>query len=87
MKLKKQFIVREIMGDNVLVPCGDTAMDFNGLVTLNETALDVWRLLPEAEDEQALVDAMLDIYEVDEQTLRKDIEAFLSDLRKAEIIE
>jgi len=87
MKLKKQFIVREIMGDNVLVPCGDTAMDFNGLVTLNETALDVWRLLPEAEDEQALVDAMMEIYDVDEPTLKKDIEAFLGDLRRAEIIE
>ena len=87
MKIKKQFIVRSIMGDNILVPCGDTAMDFNGLITLNDTALDIWRLLPEAEDEHVLVASLLDIYEVDEQTLRQDVNGFLSELRGADIIE
>ena len=87
MNIKKQFIVRKIMGDNILVPCGDTAIDFNGLITLNDTALDIWQLLPEAQDEAALKAAMLEMYDVDEQELDADVEEFLSKLREAGIIE
>ena len=86
MKLKQQFIVRNIMGENILVPKGSTAMDFNGLITLNETALDIWNLLPEAEDEAAVVERMLGIYDIDRETLEKDVKAFLQELREAGIL-
>lgn len=87
MKLKKQFIVRSIMGENILVPCGDTAMDFNGLITLNETAMDIWNLLPEAESESDVVAKMLEIYEVEEPVLRHDVAEFMQKLRDADIID
>lgn len=86
MKLKKQFIVRNIMGENILVPKGSTAMDFNGLITLNETALDIWNLLPEANSETEIVDRMLDIYDTDRQTLENDVAAFLRQLKEADMI-
>ena len=87
MKLKKQFIVRSIMGENILVPCGDTAMDFNGLITLNEAAMDIWNLLPEAESESDVVAKMLEIYEVEEPVLRHDVAEFMQKLRDADIID
>ena len=74
------------MGENILVPKGSTAMDFNGLITLNETALDIWNLLPEAEDEAAVVERMLGIYDIDRATLEKDVKAFLQELREAGIL-
>ena len=74
------------MGENILVPKGSTAMDFNGLITLNETALDIWNLLPEAEDEAAVVERMLGIYDIDRETLEKDVKAFLQELREAGIL-
>ena len=86
MKLKQQFIVRNIMGENILVPKGATAMDFNGLITLNEPALDIWNMLPEAEDENEVVERMLRIYDVDRPTLEKDVSGFLEELKKAGIL-
>lgn len=87
MKLKKDFIVRSIMGENILVPHGQTAMDFNGLITLNDVALDIWKLLPEAEDEAAVVEEMLKIYDVDRPTLEADVAEFMEQLREAELID
>ena len=86
MKLKKEFIVRNIMGENILVPKGSTAMDFNGLITLNETALDIWKLLPDAADEKEVTDRMLDIYDIDRPTLEADVKAFFAQLKNADII-
>lgn len=87
MKLNKQFIVRSIMGENILVPCGDTAMDFNGLITLNETALDIWNMLPDSEDEAAVTARMLELYDVEEAVLRSDVAEFMQNLREAGIID
>lgn len=86
MKLKQQFIVRNIMGENILVPKGSTALDFNGLITLNETALDIWNILPEAEDENAVVDRMLELYDIDRPTLEEDVRAFLQQLEQQGIL-
>lgn len=36
MKISKEFILREIAGEYILVPVGKTALTFNGLVTVNE---------------------------------------------------
>lgn len=86
MKLKKEFIVRRIMGDNILVPKGSTAMDFNGLITLNEAALDIWNLIPDAADENGIVEEMLKLYEVDRPTLERDVAEFLDQLRQQGIL-
>ena len=37
MKRTKEFIKRNIAGEIVLVPSGQTAREFNGMVTLTET--------------------------------------------------
>ena len=87
MKINKQFVIRAIMGENILVPCGDTAMDFNGLITLNDTAADIWGMLPEAADEDDIVRRMLEIYDADEATLRADVAEFMGKLREAGIID
>ncbi len=87
MKIKKEFIVRNIMGENILVPRGSTALDFNGLITLNEVALDIWTMLPDAKDEADVVKRLIEIYDVDEQTAAKDVSGLLAQLREADILE
>ena len=38
MKICKEFVLREIAGEAVLVPVGDAAKEFNGLINLNDVA-------------------------------------------------
>ena len=35
MKIKGEFIMRELVGEILLVPVGQTALQFNGMITLN----------------------------------------------------
>ena len=43
MKIKENFILRKIAGDDVVVPIGENIADFNGAITLNETAALLWK--------------------------------------------
>lgn len=86
MKIKLEFVLRDIAGDLLLVPAGKAALDLNGMLTLNEVGAEIWHMLPEVEDEEELIARLLDIYEVEEDVLRKDVTDFLDSLRKLGIL-
>lgn len=86
MKINKAFVVRKIGDDFVLVPKGDTALSFNGLVSLNEAGAFLWGKLSEEISESALVDMFLEEYEADRETAAKDVREFLENLRSADLI-
>ncbi len=86
MKIKLEFVLRDIAGDLLLVPAGKAALDLNGMLTLNEVGAEIWHMLPEVENEEELVSRLLDIYEVEEDVLRKDVDDFLGALRKLGIL-
>lgn len=87
MKIKKEFVHREIAGDHVLVPIGKTSAEYNGLFPLTETGAFVWDLLPEAENEEFLVNKLLEEYEADRATVENDVKEFLNTLREFRIID
>ena len=37
MKIKEGFILRNVAGSNVVVPVGQATVDFNGMMSLNDT--------------------------------------------------
>ena len=78
MELKREFVLREIAGDTLLIPTGRTALDLNGMLTLNELGAEIWRLLPQAENDGE--------YEVEEDVLRADVAEFLGKLRALGIL-
>lgn len=86
MLIKKELISREIAGQRFLVPVGKTVYDSNGLFILTEVGGFIWDLLPEAQDAQDIVSAVLNAYDVDETTARADVTAFLAKLTELDII-
>ncbi len=87
MKLKKKLIKREIAGDVLLVPVGKSVYDSNGLFILNETGNFLWGHLEGCESESELIEKLLDEYDVSFEQASKDVQDFLSDLRKLGIID
>ena len=87
MKILKEFILRNIAGEQVLVPTGETTQEFNGLITLTETAGFIWENIEQVETVEDLVKLMLEEYEVDEETAKKDVERFVSQLVAAGFVE
>ncbi len=86
MEIRKQLVKRNIAGDVILVPIGDTSLELQGLVILNETGELLWDHLPQAADASDLAAAMRAEYDVDEATALRDAQAFLEQLRQLDII-
>ena len=86
MKLKREFVLRQIAGDHLLIPVGKTALDMNGMLTLNEMGAFLWQKLPQAQTEAELTDLVLAEYEADRDTVEQDVAEFLDKLRKLGIL-
>lgn len=86
MKIKEGYMLRKVAGNYIVVPLGAEALDFNGLITTNETGAFLWQKLTDGATEQDLLVALLDEYDVDENTARTDILVFIKKLVDAELL-
>ncbi len=86
MKIKDGYMLRKVAGNYIIVPVGTEAVDFNGLITTNETGAFLWQKLSEDISNEDLLSALLDEYEIDEATARDDIDAFLNKLIESELL-
>lgn len=87
MKRIKEYIKRNIAGEIVLVPAGQTAEDFNGMITLTESGDFIWEHLEEAQDFNHLVELILEEYDIDKETAAQDASAFLMQLLQTGMIQ
>ncbi|MGM9602961.1 MAG: PqqD family protein [Faecousia sp.] len=87
MKLKYEFAVRNIAGEYILVPMGAGALQFSGMVTTNAVGAAVCDCLKENTTPQAILENLLQEFDIDEATAKADMEAFLADLTKAGLLE
>lgn len=87
MKIVKEFILREIAGEYVLVPTGATTQEFNGLITMSEVAVTIWKNLETVDSLDAMVELILNEYDVDEETAKRDVIGFISQLLAAGFVE
>ncbi len=86
MKIKEGYMLRTVAGCSVVVAVGMSTMDFNGMINLNDTGAFLWKKLESGASEDELVSAMLSEYDVDEETAKHDIDAFLKKLKEAELL-
>ncbi|WP_347029003.1 PqqD family protein [Intestinibacter bartlettii] len=86
MKIKKKFLLREVMGENILVPVGDSDTTFNGIASLNDMGVFIWQNIESAKDEEDLLQRILDEYEVDKDVAKADLDEFLGKLKAVDII-
>ncbi len=87
MKIKSGYMVRPVAGSYVVVATGEKTVDFNGIMTLNETGNFLWEKLVDGTTKEELVEAMLAEYDVDAATATADIERFLTKLEEADLAE
>ena len=87
MQVSKDYLVRNIAGETILIPSGASAQKFNGLITLNELGTFIWNLLSEPTSLDAVTARITEEYDVDAETARADAQAFLDELRKVGALE
>ena len=86
MKASDQFILRNIAGDNLLIPTGRSALYVKGLILLSESGVLLYNKLKDGCTKEDLVAALTAEYEVSEQEAALDTEAFLEQMRQLHIL-
>ena len=86
MRINKEFVLREIVGEYIIIPTGSTVLEFNGLITVNEVGVTLWKMLQEEVTLDDLVQGVLAEYDVEEDVAREDILEFLESLAKGGIL-
>lgn len=86
MKIKDGFMLRNVAGKNIVVAVGAASLDFDGLISLNETGTFLWNLLEEGAEYDTLLEKFLDEYDIDEATAKRDIDAFIERAKEADLI-
>lgn len=80
MKIKDGYIVREVAGQVVVLPSGDD-LDLNVMITLNSTGKFLWEHLCNDCTEDALVEEVLKVYDVEEATAKVAVSDFVNQLK------
>lgn len=87
MKIKEDLMLREVMGEWLVIPMGERLLEFNGLSKLNESGALLWKALERNISKEELVNALLEEYEVDRQQAAQEVETFLDALRENKMLE
>jgi len=80
MRRKDDFVMRDVGGENLLVPLGKQVMDMNAIITLNATSGYIWTLLEQDRSIDELTAAVVERFEVDPACARVDIEKFIDEI-------
>ena len=87
MKIKDNFMLRQIRDDWVVVPMGERLTEFNGIIKLNETGAFIWRLLEYETTKEKILSAILAEYDIDDTNALKEIVLFLNTLKESDLLE
>lgn len=86
MKIKKQFILRNVADEYLLIPVGEAAISLKGLIALSESGALLYGKLNAGCSREDLVEALVAEYDVSEAVAAEDIEAFLNQMRQLNML-
>ena len=87
MKIKDNFILRKVADSYVVVPVGKLTLDFNGIITLNETGAFLFELLQKGAEREELIDRLLAEYEVTPERAAADVDVFIEKVKASDVLE
>ena len=87
MKAKSGFVLRDVVGEKILMPVGDNITKFNGTVLLNTVSAFVWEKLQEPALKEDLLQAILDKFDIDKETASRDLDRLLDKFTELGILE
>ena len=86
MEIKKQVILRSVAGEHMLIPVGETVLEYNGIFMITESGKFLWENIVNGADEKELADLLAQEYGIDTNTAAADVNEFLEMLKTFGII-
>lgn len=83
MKKCEEFIIREITGDYVMMPIGETALKFNGLIMANAVSAFIWEKIEDVDTVEELAKLITDEFEVTYEQAFEDCNTLIQQMIKS----
>lgn len=80
MKIKDEFIVRNMLGDYMAIPTGDNIAKFDGSVILNEVSAFIIEQLKKPTSKEDVLEQILAEYEVSREQAAADLDSLIAKL-------
>ena len=87
MKIREGFLLRNVAGNNVVVPIGQATLDFNGMMSLNETGAFIFSKMLDGTTKEQLIEDLISEYEVEREIAQKDVDDFIKKVEGEVLLE
>lgn len=80
MRLNKDFVMRTVAGQMVLINDSAKRVDFNGILSMNEPAAWLWKKISDSDvdfDAETLASWLLEEYEITPEIARQDVDELI----------
>ncbi len=86
MEVNKNFVLRTIADENMLVPVGEQTIVTNGMIRLSPVAALIWQKLYDGAEMEEVLAAVQETYEIDADTARTDLNEFIEQMKKVGLL-
>ena len=86
MKLKECVELKEVAGVFIVLGGANSSLNLSQMITLNKSGDYLFGLLKNDKSKEDLIKALLDKYDVDEKTAKKDVDLFIDQLSSLDIL-
>lgn len=80
MRTNREYMIREIAGEKILIPTGTASQKLNGMIRLTDTAAFIWEQVDTAENLAEITARVCQEFDIDEETAARDVHGFLYEL-------
>ena len=87
MKIKKDYVMREVAGQAIVIAVGEESKKFRGMMNLNKTGKDIWEGINRGMTQEEIVETLLEKYEIDHATAEKDVKNIIQKMYAARDME
>lgn len=87
IKLKNGFLLREIAGENVVVPVDEARELFRGMIQLNGVGAFLWNLCSKETTIEQMTEALVEQYDVEKRKAECDVKNFVTQLKQKGLLE
>lgn len=87
MKIKDGYILRQVNNEWIVVTVGQAAINFSGLIRLNETGAFLFDLMLKETNIDTLVKELTNEFDISEEIALRDVNKFIETLKVKNILD
>ena len=87
MKIKENYKIRQIAGENLVISQGRGVADMTKVISLNQSAVKLWEALAGREfSEDDAAEALVSLYGIEKERALTDAKAWIEKLQSCQVI-